>query len=124
MNPRFSHYLSPLIFPLFPERAGRLELDYNLQHVLAARSARPFDGELALRLLRFVGGKEVASETLAFEVRRGEIRDPAFRRDFAIEGDQPGYLELHMEADKPVFGKLLSPPGYAILFREGYGALL
>lgn len=124
MTPRLFHYLSPLIFPVFPERAGRLELDYNLQHVLKARGAVSFDGELTVRLEFFADGKAGRSETVVYTVRGGVVRAPRLARDFVAEGQTPGYLEMHIEADQPVFSKLLSPPGYAILARAGFGAVI
>jgi hypothetical protein len=109
---------------VFPKRAGRLELDYNLQHVLKARGAVPFDGELTVRLELFADGKAAGSEIVAYAVRGGEVEAPRCAREFVAEGEVPGYLEMHIEADQAVFGKLLSPPGYAILARDGFGAVI
>ncbi len=116
------HYLPPIILPLFPRQAGTLSIDYDLQHVLHVRGNTQFTGQLRITSRHFSDGTLLAEDIAEKTVEHGQVSDPLYRREIAA--DAFGYLELHIEATAPVFHKLLSPPGYAILNRENFGSII
>lgn len=122
MNERIFHYLSPLMFPVLPREAGTLMLEYDMQHVLDVRGTEAFDGTLNLRIALFADGSLREEEVLSLKVAAGKVAEPLLAREFSL--DRLGYLELHIEADRPVFRKILAPPGYALLCRDGFGEVV
>lgn len=113
MTENIAHYLSPLIFPLFPADAGTLYLDYDLGHVLRVRGGGGFTGRLTVSIRQYADGECLDEDSWSVEVADNVVADPLMRRQLA--GDRLGYVEIHIEADAPAFRKILSPPGYALL---------
>lgn len=116
------HYLPPIVLPLFPGEAGTLSIDYDLQHVLHVRGDTGFSGNLRITRRQFSAGSLLCEDISERAVLNGKVTEPLYRQE--ITADAFGYLELHIEATAPVFHKLLSPPGYAILNRESFGSII
>ncbi len=116
------HYLPPIVLPLFPREAGTMSIDYDLQHVLQVRGDTDFSGSLRITRRQFCDGTLVGEDISERSVHRGRVAEPLYRQ--MVTADAFGYLELHIEATAPVFHKLLSPPGYAILNRESFGSII
>ena len=121
MSARRFHYLSPKLYPVLPAQCGVLHFGVNLQKALDTRAVEPFDGVLQTRLSLFCEGEAVREEVIETRVAGGRCDGGPIWRE--VSTPAPGYVEIAITADKPIFSRLLSEPGYAVLAHADYGVL-
>ncbi len=122
MTQNIAHYLSPMIFPLFPEEAGTVYIDYNLNHIFDVRGGGGFNGQVTVTVRQFVEGDCGVDDVWTVEVTDNRVAQPVIQR--RLSGQGYGYVEIHIEADAPAFRKILAPPGYALLRTRSGSAIV
>jgi hypothetical protein len=119
-SPNF-HYLTPLLFPLFPTCGGQLRVGLDLQKVLNIRAVPGFDGSLRVSYGVYLDGRLTAQEAVETRVAVGTVETAYLWRDYPAE--RMGYVEVAITADSPVFRRIDLPVGYAVLGVPGFGSL-
>lgn len=106
-------YLSPKIYPLFPERAGKTLFGVLVQHAVDTRGAEPrFTGLISVTVSIFCGGER--TERHEHQVR---FADGKAEQDVIwVRANAPelGYAEMEISADRPLFSKLIQESGYGL----------
>lgn len=113
-------YVSPFVYPLFPERAGRLAFSCSVKNALDFRALPNFSGTIAVNFKTVVGGV-VAKDRVEIAVVEHKPAVAEFSKEFSSADF--GYVEVMMTADKPVFDKAVVVQGYGLFLRPGRGAL-
>lgn len=119
-NPNF-HYLTPLLFPLFPTCGGQLRIGLDLQKILNIRGSSAFDGIMRVSYSVFLDGRLAAKEQIETQVVAGKTELTYIWRDYPAE--RMGYVEVAITADSPVFRRIDLPVGYAVLSVPNFGSL-
>ena len=115
------HYLSPLIFPVFPAEIGEVEMAFDLQRSIDADARAPVDVALECHLQLFCEGALVSEERINAVVRDGRVEPRLLLRNYTLP--QPGYVQLTITADRPYFRLILTNQGYVFVKRPNGGVL-
>ncbi len=121
-NRRLFAYLSPLILPLVPGRAGATHFSLNLANALEDVAGDPGDAEIACRIQVFVAGEAASDETRTIRVKAGKPDQSHVDCRFAPEA--LGYAEITITADRPFFRKILTEHMYSIVERPDGGTFI
>jgi hypothetical protein len=111
----YFNYLSPKIFPVFPKETGNLHVLTSPQFIIDTRAGVSFTGKLEITFIVYMNGRETSSEALTFEFENSKTTAKSFVREFKLAN--LGLLEIHCNADAPIFKKIIPEPGYGILKR-------
>lgn len=111
----YFNYLSPKIFPIFPAETGSLHVLTSPQFIIDTRAGLSFSGKLEIKFMVYMNGEETSSETVTFEFEDSKTSAFPFMREFTLANH--GLLEIHCNADTPIFTKIIPEPGYGILER-------
>lgn len=112
-------YLSPIILPVLPERAGAVLFSLNLAGAIAEVAAAPGNTRLTCRIQVFAAGQSVSDESFDVPVGRDGPEMPRIDRRFALGG--LGYAEISITADRPYFRKILTEHMYSMVQRPDGG---
>ena len=121
MTLRFQ-YLSPLIIPVLPAAAGSTILSFNIASALRDAAPDVREGHLDFRIERFEAGASVAEEDLQITIADGRPDPPIIDRTFV--GDQLGYAQVSISADRPIFRTILTQHVYSLIERPDGGTFI
>jgi hypothetical protein len=116
------HYLSPIILPVLPERAGALLFSLNLSGALDDVAAERAEANLTCRIQLFEAGTAVRDETLSIPVTPDGPATRSVDRRFSLAS--LGYAEISITADRPYFRKILTEHMYSIVERPDGGTYI
>ncbi len=114
-------YITPLIYPIFPERTGALVVGLDLQTVFDRSTPPKLDFECTIAVEHYASGELISDDVSELAVRKGVLSEPFFTRRFV--GTDYGYVQISIRADRPVFSSLNLSVGYGLLMRPGFGTL-
>jgi len=115
------HYLSPLIFPVFPADTGEVDMAFDLQRSIDADARAPVDAEIEAHLQLICDGELVSEERVGASVREGRIEPRHLVRSYTLP--RLGYVQLTITADRPYFRAILTEQGYVFVRRPNGGVL-
>ena len=114
-------YITPLIYPVFPDRAGALVVGLDLQTVFDRSTPAKADYDCTITVEQFANGELLYSDVSDLAVRKGVLSEPFFSRRFT--GSEIGYVQISIRTDRPVFSSLNLSVGYGLLVCPGFGTL-
>lgn len=115
------NYLTLLLFPLMPIPGSTLSARLNVQHALDRRAQPRFSGRAEVEIATYKSGNCVDMETVCVDVVEGVVETDIPWRDFSL--DEPGYVEISLSCDQPVFRRIDLAAGYGVISIPDYGAI-
>jgi len=113
-------HLIPLIYPIFPDSCGTLWVNFDAANALKSIAETTEDCSIHCVLDVISENSVVSSQTETFLVKSGQIVGNGFiEKSYSLPG--PGYLQLKIVSDKPIFKKNQDEVGYALLVRQDWG---
>ncbi len=114
-------YISPHIYPILPRAYGRFSINYSISNLARYRITPGFTGTVTVSLRTFANGMETGAEDVPISIENGQVSKANVVREFT--GDEFGYMEMLVTADKPAFTKMLLPQSYGLFNCPGSGQL-
>ena len=121
MDNTLYQYISPHVYPILPIPYGSFQVSYSLKNLTKFRIIPGFTGVLTVSFRTFMNGNDLGEETVEVPVSNGIVEIENVVREF--KGDDFGYVELLITADKPAFTKMLLPQSYGLFSCPGRGFL-
>lgn len=110
---RLFHYLSPKIYPIFPDATGTLVFGVFPQHALDTRAETPLTGTMTVRCTAWCEGERIWEDEREIAVLDGVCERDTFWYRLAAPG--PGFVEATVTCSEPVFFKVYREAGYALI---------
>jgi len=106
-------YLAPKIVPVFPGAWGTLLLGVSLQRTLANRALPGASSRVRATVTVYAEGKAEHQEQVETDIVDGRTAHPDTW--LRLSASAPGYAEIAITAEDPIFWKIMPEVGYSLL---------